>query len=74
MNRDIDFVRVSGERFVDRVVDDFVDEMMQPNFAGRTDIHRRPLAHGLHAAKNFDGVGGVIAITVAGNGFAIFYF
>jgi hypothetical protein len=46
---------------------------MQSKLTRRTDVHRRALAHSLHAAENFDGVGCVIAIT-AGNGFAIFYF
>ena len=30
VERDVDLGRVSGERFVDRVVDDLVDEVMQP--------------------------------------------
>ena len=73
MDRHIDFVGKSGEGFVDGVVDDFVNQMMQSHLAGRTDVHRGTFAHSLHAAEHFDGVGGVIAIT-AGNGFAIFYF
>ncbi len=38
---DFDFVGEAGERFVDRVVDDFVDEVMQSHLAGRADVHGR---------------------------------
>ena len=42
-------VAEAGERLVDRVVDDFVDEMMQARPAGRPDVHGRALADGLEA-------------------------
>ena len=36
---------IPGERFVDGVVDDLVDEMVQPAHADVADVHGRPLAH-----------------------------
>src|SRR5260370_40155176 len=39
---DVDLGGETGQRFVDRVVDDFVDQMMQAHFAAGTDVHRRP--------------------------------
>jgi hypothetical protein len=33
VNRDVDLIAVAGERLVDRVIDDFVDEMVE---TGRT--------------------------------------
>ena len=53
-------VREPGQRFVDRVVDDFVDEMMQPGRSGRADVHRRPLAHRLEAFEDLDALGAVL--------------
>ena len=52
---DVDFVAVAGHGFVDGVVDDFPDEMVQAHFAGGTDVHRGALADGFEAAENFDG-------------------
>ena len=45
VNKDFDAVAVAGEGFVNRVVDDFVDKVMQADLAGRADIHRRAFAH-----------------------------
>ena len=55
------FVGEASERFVDGVVDDFIDQMMQSQVARRADIHGGTFAHRFHAAENFDGVGVVIA-------------
>jgi hypothetical protein len=57
---DIDLVAEAGQRFVDRVVDDLVDEMVEPRRAGRPDEHRRPLADGFKTFENFDLVGAVL--------------
>ena len=54
MDRDVDASAMPGERLVDRVVDDFVDEVVQPADAGRPDVHARPLAHGLKALEDGD--------------------
>ena len=59
MHDDIDGGGVSGESFIDRVVHDLVDEMVQAHFAGGADVHGGTLSHGFHAAENLDGIGGV---------------
>ena len=51
---------MAGQRLVYRVVDDFVDEVMETRRAGRPDVHRRPLAHGLEALEDLDLVRAVI--------------
>ena len=60
VDRDVDLIAVAGERLVDRVVDDFVDEMMQPGRTGGADVHGRALPHGLEPFENLDLVGAVI--------------
>ncbi len=40
-------VAVPGQSFVNRIVDYFIDQMMQSYLARGPDIHRRPLAHGI---------------------------
>ena len=39
-------VAVSRQSLVNRVIDDFVNQVMQSHLAGGTDIHGRSLAHG----------------------------
>ena len=62
---DVDLVAVPGQRLVDRVVDDLVDEVMQPRLAGRADVHRGPFAHRLEAFENLDLVGAIVVHTRA---------
>src|SRR3989475_1342811 len=62
VNCDFDLVSESGERFVDRVVHDFVNKMMQPKLTRRSDVHCRALADGFHPAEHFDRVGGIVAV------------
>ena len=57
---DRDRVAVAGQRLVDRVVDDLVDEVVQAAHAGRADVHAGTLAHGLEALEDRD-VLGVVA-------------
>jgi hypothetical protein len=45
--RDLDGVAVAGQRLVDGVVHDLVDEVMQSSRTGRADVHSRALADGL---------------------------
>ena len=46
---------VAGKRFVDRVVDDLVDHVVQAGTViGVADIHARPLAHGIEALQHPD--------------------
>ena len=54
VNRDVDLIAEPGERFVDRVVDDLVDEVMQAGGPGRADVHRRPLADRLEPFEDLD--------------------
>ena len=65
VNRDGDVLAETGQRLVDRVVDDFVDEVMQPGRTGRSDVHRRALADGFQAFEDFDLV---CAIVLGGAG------
>ena len=39
MDGDIDARGIAGQRLVDRVVDDLIDQVMQTHFAGRADVH-----------------------------------
>ena len=61
VDRDVDLVTEARQRLVDGVVDDFVDEVVQPRLAGRPDVHRGPLPHGLEAFEDLDLVGAVVA-------------
>ena len=49
---DVDVVGVPGQRLVDGVVDDLVDEVVQPALTGGTDVHAGPFADGVEALKN----------------------
>ena len=60
VDRDVDLIAEAGQRLVDRVVDDFVDEVVQPGRPGRPDVHRRPLADGLEPFEDLDLVGAVV--------------
>jgi hypothetical protein len=47
------------ERFVDRVVDDLVQKMVQPLDGGRSDVHGGPLPDSLQSLEHFDFVGAI---------------
>ena len=64
VDRDVDLVAVAGQRLVDRVVDDLVDEVVQAGRAGRPDVHRGPLADRLEALEDLDLVGAVVVDAV----------
>lgn len=56
-------VGVTTERFVDGVVDNFVDHVMQAGAVIRVaDIHAGPLAHGIEALQDLDGVSAIFRI------------
>ena len=54
MDRDVDARAVAGERLVDGVVDDLVDEVVQAAHAGRPDVHAGSLADRLEALEDGD--------------------
>ena len=60
VNRDVDLIAVAGQRLVDRVVDDFVDEVVQPGRTGRADVHRRAACGRPPALEDLDLVGAVV--------------
>ncbi len=48
-----------GQRFVDGVVDGFVDQLVEAPLGRVADVHAGPLADGLEALENFDLLAGV---------------
>ena len=52
--RDVDAGAVAGHGLVDRVVDDLVDEVVQPGRAGGADVHARTPADGFETFENLD--------------------
>ena len=41
VDRDVYAISIASQSFVNRIVDNFVDEMMQPHLSRRSDVHRR---------------------------------
>ncbi len=69
VERHVDPVGEAGQRFVDGVVDHFVDHMVQARAViGVADIHARALAHGVEPAQHLDGVGAVFLGRLVGGG------
>ena len=60
-----DPVAVTGQRLVDRVVDDLPDQVVEAALTGRADVHARPLAHRLEALQDLDRGGVVRAVGLA---------
>jgi hypothetical protein len=60
VNRDVDLIAEPGERFVNRVVDDLVDEMVQAGHSRRADVHGRTFADGLETLEDLDLVRAVV--------------
>ena len=52
---DVDAVAVAGQRLVDRVVDDLLDQVVQAAVTGRADVHARALADRFEALEDLDG-------------------
>ena len=57
---DLDAVAVAGQRLVDGVVDDLVDQVVQAVDVGVADVHARPLADRLQALEDLDVGAGVV--------------
>ncbi len=53
-NHDVDAVAEAGHRLVDGVIDDLVDEVMQPALIGRSDVHAGAAADGLEAFEDLN--------------------
>ena len=53
--------RMSGHRFVDRVVDDLVDKVMQTALISGADVHSRTLAYRFKSLKNLNAGCAVVA-------------
>ncbi len=51
---DVDFRAVSGKRFVDGIVDNFVDQVVKSVDARRADVHGRALPNGLKPFENLN--------------------
>jgi hypothetical protein len=58
---DEDGVAISGQRFIDGVVEDLVDEMMEAAASAVSDIHIGSFSDGLYAAENLD-VAGIVSV------------
>jgi hypothetical protein len=53
---------MASQRFVDGVIDDFKNEMVETSLARVTDIHARPFSNGLQAFQNLYVIGIVIGV------------
>ena len=53
-NRDFDSVAIPRESLVDRVVDNFINEVVKPALTGRPDVHSGTLTDGLESFENLD--------------------
>jgi hypothetical protein len=65
-------VRMPRHRFVDGVVDDLVDKVMQSSLVGGADVHTRPLAHGFQAFQNLNLFCGVLIFSHIGSSVEMF--
>jgi hypothetical protein len=62
----VDFIAIAGESFIDRVVDDFIDQVVETAFSGGADIHSGALANGVEALKDGDRAG-VVTVGLFGH-------
>ena len=53
-HEDFNVVTVAGERLINRVVDDLIDQVVKTTGTGRTDIHTGALANCFKAFKNLN--------------------
>jgi hypothetical protein len=56
----LDAVAVTCESFINRVVDNFIDEVVKSSGSGRSDVHTGTLANCFEAFQNLDGAGVII--------------
>ena len=62
VNFDLNGIAMAGQRFIDGVVDNFEDKMMQSALASVADIHAGTFAHRFQAFQNFDVFGAIFRI------------
>jgi hypothetical protein len=61
IERDGDLLGEARQRFVDRIIDDLVDHVVEAGaVVGVADIHARTLAHGIEALEDLDRIGAVV--------------
>jgi hypothetical protein len=58
-NYGVDLGTETGQRFIDGVVDDLSDEMMQAALGGVADVHSGALANCFESFENLDGLGAI---------------
>src|SRR5690606_13903557 len=58
-HRHVDGVAVSGERLIDRVVDNLINEVVKAAGTGRADVHTGAFANRFESLKNLDLVGAI---------------
>ena len=51
---DFDFGAIARQRFVDGIIDYFVDQVVQTRFTRRTDVHGRPFSDCFKAFQHLD--------------------
>jgi hypothetical protein len=68
VEHDLDALAVAGQRLVDGVVDDLVDQVGEALGVGRADVHARPLADRFEALQDREVLRGVTARGGAGLG------
>ena len=66
LDRHLDHRRMAGHRLVDRVVDDFPDQVMEAAGIGRADIHARTASNRFEALEDLDRRGRVVGSTRLG--------
>src|SRR5207344_1508315 len=54
VDRHFDGFTESRHMFIDTVVDDFIDEVMEAVHTGAADVHRWTLPHGVQTFQHFD--------------------
>ena len=65
IQRDLNLVAISGQRFINGVIHDFADHMMQPRAViGITNIHARALANRIEAFEDLDRIRAIIAVAI----------
>ncbi len=57
MHDDVDLLAVARHGLIDRIVDDFFNQMVKPSVARIADVHGRTSSDGLQALENLNRAG-----------------